>query len=181
MTNLPAPEPPAGATNPPARRDDGPHATLTFYWDRDGLTAHGPYPGLEAADEAADRMMRADHTAATYPLALAAPGPDPVTTQHTTETNPRWCTQPTLWVRGRLSLMIRAYTPPLDHDGPVVALIRRPGWPYAVLAGPFPSAGEAAEWSALCPPRASHLRGIRATVTILPLDADHLAHSVTES
>ncbi len=53
--------------------------------------------------------MRADQTAAIYPLALAAPGTDPVTTQHTTETDPRWCSQPALWVRGRLSIMIRAH------------------------------------------------------------------------
>jgi hypothetical protein len=45
MTALPAPEPPATATNPPARRDDGPHATLTFSWDRDGLSPTAPTPG----------------------------------------------------------------------------------------------------------------------------------------
>jgi len=34
------------------RRDEDPHANLTFYWG-EGLTANGPYPGFEAADEAA--------------------------------------------------------------------------------------------------------------------------------
>jgi len=125
--------------------------------------------------------MRADRTVATYPLALAAPGPDPVTTQHTTENNRRWCSQPTLWVNRRIATTIRAYTPPADHDGPVVALVQRTGWMYAVLAGPFSSLGEAAAWCALRPPRTSHLRAVTATVTILPLHAEPLADSATES
>ena len=178
MNAMPAPEPstpepPTPDIGPRTPRDSGPHITLTFYCG-EGLTAHGPYPGLEAADQAAGRIMHADHTAFTYALALAAPGNDPVTTQHTTEMNGHWCSHPTLWVTRRLATKIRTYVPPTEYDGPAVALIQRTAWTYAVLTGPFTSTHEAADWSTRRPARTSHLRRIGASITVLPLYPDHL-------
>jgi len=157
-------------------RNTAQFATLTFYWG-DGLTANGPYPDPEAADSAAERIMRADHTAYTYVLALLVPGADADLTLHTAEHRHRWWwpeVNDLLTLNRRLTRKIKTYTPPTDeHPGPAVVLIRSASWIYAVLAGPFPSTPEAQEWTTRRDPRAQQLRIARSTITtVLPLHPD---------